>query len=114
MQHREDREDTRDTGYRNMRNYLFLGPEPFSGSHFAVFPTALVEPCILAGSPKGGIVLDPFCGSGTVGQVARKHGRRFVGLDLNMTYLSELALPRAEGSQTAQSLATLPLFQVAP
>ena len=56
------------------------------------------------------IVLDPFAGSGTTGHVSRLHGRRFVGLDLSMKYLSELALPRAEGRQSAQSMATLPLF----
>ena len=56
------------------------------------------------------LVLDPFCGSGTTGAVARQHGRRFVGLDLNGTYLRELALPRAEGRNTAAALAELPLF----
>ena len=56
------------------------------------------------------VVLDPFNGSGTTGMVARKHGRRYVGLDISGAYLRELALPRAENKQTAQSLATLPLF----
>lgn len=55
-------------------------------------------------------VLDPFCGSGTTVQVARSHGRLGIGLDLSMTYLREQALPRAEKSQTADSLRTLPLF----
>lgn len=95
---------------RNMRNWWLLGPEPYAPAHFATFPTAVVEPCILAGSRKGGIVLDPFAGSGTVGQVCRRHGRRFVGLDLNMTYLHDLALARAEGLTAPGLLATLPMF----
>lgn len=97
-------------GGRNKRTVWRVPTDSFSGAHFAVFPPALVEPCILAGCPAGGIVLDPFCGSGTTGAVARKHGRRFVGLDLNPTYLRDLALPRAEGRQTAVSIAALPLF----
>jgi site-specific DNA-methyltransferase (cytosine-N4-specific) len=63
----------------------------FPGAHFAVFPPALVERCILSGCRPGGTVLDPFAGSGTTGMVATKHGRRFVGIDLSRTYL-DLAL----------------------
>jgi len=59
------------------------------------------------------IVLDPFCGSGTTGLVARQHGRAFVGLDLNRQYLEDFALPRAEHKQTAASVAALPLFEEA-
>jgi hypothetical protein len=55
-------------------------------------------------------VLDPFCGSGTVGEVCRETGRRFIGLDLSATYLRDLALPRAEGKQTRASMRALPLF----
>jgi len=83
-----------------------------SAAHFATFPPKLVEPCILAGCPPNGIALDPFCGSGTVGQVCRLHGRRFVGLDLSMKYLRELALPRAEGTQAAGANDDLPMFGV--
>ena len=64
---------------------------PFPDAHFAVFPPALAERCILAGCRPGGVVLDPFCGSGTTGMVALKHGRRFVGIDLSAKYL-DLAL----------------------
>ena len=60
--------------------------------------------------PVPAIVLDPCCGSGTVGEVCRETGRLFIGLDLSATYLRDLALPRAEGKQTRASLATLPLF----
>lgn len=55
-------------------------------AHFAVFPEALIEPCVLAGSPEGGLVLDPFFGAGTTGIVATKHGRRFIGIELNRHY----------------------------
>ena len=65
--------------------------QPFPGAHFAVMPLALAERCILAGCRPGGTVLDPFCGSGTTGMAALKHGRRFVGIDLSARYL-DLAL----------------------
>jgi site-specific DNA-methyltransferase (adenine-specific) len=52
-----------------------------------MFPEALVEPCILAGSPVGGIVLDPFCGSGTTAVVALKNNRKFLGIDINSDYV---------------------------
>jgi DNA modification methylase len=68
----------------------------FSGAHFATFPPAMVEPCILAGCPEGGTVLDPFAGSGTTGVVALKHFRKFVGIELNPDYANEFALPRIE------------------
>jgi DNA modification methylase len=55
-------------------------------------------------------VLDPFCGSGTTGEVARETGRRFVGADLSAPYLRDLALPRAENKQTAESITEMPLF----
>ena len=71
---------------RNKRSVWTVGSEPYSGAHFATFPTALIEPCILAGCPPGGIVLDPFFGSGTTGQVAQALGRRFIGIELNPEY----------------------------
>lgn len=58
----------------------------FKGAHFATFPPALIEPCILAGSSKGDIVLDPFMGSGTTAEVALLNGRRFLGCELNPEY----------------------------
>jgi DNA modification methylase len=60
---------------------------PIKGAHFAVFPSALVEPCLLAGCPIGGTVLDPFAGSGTVGEVARQHGRDAILIELNPEYI---------------------------
>lgn len=65
--------------------------QPFPGAHFAVYPPTLPERCILAGCKPGGIVLDPFSGSGTTGLAAARHGRRYVGIDLNADYL-ELSL----------------------
>lgn len=58
----------------------------FRGAHFAVMPEALVEPCVLAGSAEGDTVLDPFSGSGTVGVVALRHGRNYIGCELNPEY----------------------------
>lgn len=58
----------------------------FKGAHFATFPEKLVEPCVLAGSPPGGMVLDPFAGSGTTGVVAKRLGRDFVGVEINPEY----------------------------
>jgi DNA modification methylase len=68
-----------------------LPSQPFPEAHFAVMPAALAERCIVAGCRPGGTVLDPFCGSGTTGMVALKHGPRFVGIDLSAAYL-DLAL----------------------
>lgn len=56
-------------------------------SHFATFPPDLIEPCILAGSKPGDAVLDPFNGSGTTGEVCQKWGRRYVGIELNQSYI---------------------------
>ena len=72
---------------RNRRTVWTVTTAPYKGAHFATYPPKLIEPCILAGCPAGGIVLDPFFGSGTTGEVAIKHGRRFVGLDLSMEYI---------------------------
>lgn len=68
-----------------------IATQPFLGAHFAVFPLALPERCILAGCKPGGTVLDPFSGSGTTGMAASKHGRKYVGIDLNADY-HDLAL----------------------
>ena len=72
--------------------------QPFAGAHFAVMPEALVEPCILAGCPACGTVLDPFAGSGTVGSVARRLGREFVGAELNPDY-ADMARKRIAETQ---------------
>ena len=73
---------------RNRRSVWTVATRPYSGAHFAVFPPALIEPCILAGSRLGEIVLDPFMGSGTTAQVAQQLGRQYIGCELNPQYLS--------------------------
>lgn len=90
-------------GGRNKRTVWTIPTQPFKGAHFATFPERLVEPCILAGSQPDDTVLDPFCGAGTTGVVALKHGRNFMGIELNPEYAkfaeqrmakaSEMALP---------------------
>lgn len=74
---------------RNKRSVWHVATQPYSGSHFATFPEALIEPCILAGSRPGDLVLDPFIGSGTVGAVCERFGRRWVGTDLNYQGLAK-------------------------
>ncbi len=101
---------------RNRRSVWTIATEPFPGAHFATFPTALVEPCILAGSPMGGTVLDPFFGSGTTGLVARQLRRQWVGVELNPEYC-DLALRRVQGLPTSKPKGKgnepLPLLQLA-
>ncbi len=72
---------------RNPGDVWSIPTQPFPGAHFATMPSALAERCILAGCKPGGTVLDPFSGSGTTGLAATKHGRRYVGIDLNPDYL---------------------------
>jgi DNA modification methylase len=78
---------------RNKRDVWTVATKPYKEAHFAVMPEALVEPCLLAGSAAGDTVFDPFTGSGTVGMVALRHNRNFVGTELNATY-AELAVNR--------------------
>jgi DNA modification methylase len=72
---------------KNKRTVWQINTEACNEAHFAVFPKNLVRPCILAGSPVGGIVLDPFFGSGTVGVVATETGRKCVGIELKADYI---------------------------
>ena len=73
---------------RNKRSVWTITTKPFKGAHFAVFPPDLIEPCILAGCPKDGVVLDPFMGSGTTGMVAQELGRKWIGCELNPEYIN--------------------------
>lgn len=75
-----------DDGTRNKRSVWTVATVPYKGAHFATFPPALIEPCILAGAPSGGVVLDPFFGSGTSGEVAQNLGRKFIGCELNPAF----------------------------
>ena len=127
---------------RNLRSVWNIATQPFKGAHYATFPTALAQRCVLASTSRHAcaecgapwarvvekkshrpscrcgadvrlcIVLDPFCGSGTVGQVCRElpHQRDFVGLDLSFDYLRDQALVRSERRTPASKLVELPMF----
>lgn len=84
---------------RNIRSVWHIATQPWSGAHFATFPEKLVEPCILAGSRHGDLVLDPFVGSGTVIRVAVRHQRKGIGCDLNIDYLTKQADKRMRNVQ---------------
>lgn len=84
---------------KNKRTVWQINTEPCKEAHFAVFPRALVRPCILAGSPVGGIVLDPFFGSGTVGVVALETERRCLGIEVKSDYI-EIAKRRIQEAST--------------
>lgn len=71
---------------RNKRSVWTITPKPYAGAHFATMPEKLVEPCILAGSREGDIILDPFMGAGTVAKVAQQLNRRYLGFELNAEY----------------------------
>lgn len=72
---------------RNKRSVWKVPTQPYPGAHFATYPKKLIEPCILAGTRPGDIVLDPFNGSGTTGVVAYEHGREYIGIELNERYI---------------------------
>lgn len=93
---REPRKDG--AGYKNRRTVWSINTEPYAEAHFAVFPTELVRPCILAGSRPGDTVLDPFFGSGTVGLIAMETMRRCIGIELNEDYV-EMARRRIRAVQ---------------
>lgn len=72
---------------RNKRTVWTVAPRPYPEAHFATYPEALIEPCIMAGTKVGDTVLDPFTGSGTTGAVAVRHRRSFIGCELNPDYI---------------------------
>ena len=92
-----------DSGKRNKRDVWTINTKPFKGAHFATMPEALVEPCVLAGSREGDIVLDPFLGSGTVAVVAERYRRNWIGCELNPDYAA-IAEVRIASAQPEQSL----------
>ena len=91
-------------GKRNKRTVWTVTTKPFKGAHFAVFPEDLIEPCILAGCPEGGTVLDPFMGAGTTAVVARKNNRNYLGFELNPKYVL-IATKRLAGTVKQVSMA---------
>lgn len=95
-QHREDREHIEYAGRRNKRSVWTVATEGFKDAHFATFPPKLIEPCILAGCPKGGTVLDPFGGAGTTGLVADRLQRDAILIELNPAY-ADMARHRIHG-----------------
>jgi site-specific DNA-methyltransferase (adenine-specific) len=100
--------------HRNRRSVWTVTTKPFKGAHFATFPPDLIEPCVLAGCPAGGVVLDPFGGAGTTGLVAQRHGRRAILCELNPEY-AEMARARidAETAPPKAKRATRPRVQQA-
>ena len=80
---------------RNKRSVWTVTTKPFKGAHFATFPMDLIDPCVLAGCPENGTVLDPFGGSGTTGIVASNHNRKAVLIELNTEYI-EIAKQRIQ------------------
>lgn len=91
---------------RNARSVWTISAQPFAEAHFATMPPALAERCVQAGCKPGGTVLDPFSGSGTTGLAAARHGRRYVGIDLNRNYLDlSLRTRLAQPSLTTEASA---------
>jgi len=86
-QHRPDREDIEYNGMRNKRTVWTVATQPFPEAHFATFPEKLIEPCILAGAPVGGQVLDPFGGSGTTLKVALENNRECTIIEMGEQYV---------------------------
>lgn len=74
-------------GMRNKRDVWNVNIKPCKEAHFATFPDTLIEPCVLAGCPQGGIILDPFMGAGTTGMVAKRNNRNYIGIELNPNYI---------------------------
>jgi DNA modification methylase len=107
--HRPEREDVAYNETRNRRSVWTVATKPYKGAHFATFPTALIEPCVLAGSRPNDIVLDPFMGSGTTAQVAIQHGRQYLGCELNQEYgdLQQERITKATPQKTDEAQMSL-------
>lgn len=102
--------EAEDDGMRNRRTVWEVATVPTKHKHSATFPPALIVPMLLAGCPAGGVVLDPFMGSGTTGMVAKEYGADFVGIELNPEYA---ALARCRIAQTLPGLPLLGALEVA-
>jgi len=94
---------------RNKRSVWTIATAPYKEAHFATFPPKLIEPCVLAGCPEGGICFGPFMGSGTTGMVAKQHGRDYLGIELNPEYI-ELIQNRIASAEPV--LAPTPLLDI--
>ena len=95
------KEPTNDgTGLKRKKSVWSVKTKPYKGAHFAVYPPELIEPCILAGSEKNDIILDPFMGSGTTAMVAKQLGRYYNGCELNRDYNNLIEKRTGEGRGT--------------
>jgi DNA modification methylase len=101
---RESRRRPAEDATRNARTVWTVPTVPSAETHFATFPQALVVPCVLAGCPVGGVVLDPFIGTGTTALVARRLGRRCVGIELSPAYGEQTAKRTQQLSLLAETL----------
>jgi DNA modification methylase len=90
-------------GRRNKRSVWTVCTKPYKGAHFAVYPTELIRPCVLAGSRPGDVVLDPFNGSGTTGFVSMEERRKYIGIDINTEYLA-IAEARIKSAQVQETM----------
>ena len=88
---------------KNRRSVWTVSAQPFKGSHFATFPSNLIEPCIKAGSREGDTVFDPFFGAGTTGLVASKLDRKYIGIELNPEYAA-IAQARIDAAKQREPL----------
>jgi DNA modification methylase len=91
-------------GKRNKRSVWTVATQPFKEAHFATYPPKLIEPCILAGCPKDGVVLDPFMGSGTTAMVAIQNSRNYIGFELNPEYIKIAEEVRTNNVQIKMTL----------
>ena len=94
---------------KNKRSVWSVTKKPYKGAHFATFPPDLIEPCILAGSEPGDIILDPFMGSGTTAMVAKQHGRYYMGCELHEDY-GELIKNRVPEDQPLEQNGLIDFF----
>lgn len=98
VDYESDSVEKNSNGRRNKRDVWSVSPSHVKEAHFATYPEELVEPCILAGTKEGDVVLDPFFGSGTTGRVAERLGRKWIGIELNEEYI-EIAKKRTNDVQ---------------
>jgi DNA modification methylase len=98
-QHNMERRDYEEIKGANKRDVWTVTTKPYKGAHYATFNPDLIKPCILAGAPEGGIVFDPFVGSGTTVATVMQLGRKGIGLDLSLTYLRENAQVRIDSAR---------------
>ena len=99
-----------DYEFRNKRDVWSMTTNPFHGAHFATYPEELVIPCVLAGTDEGDTVLDPFNGAATTGVVALKHGRKYIGCELNQEYI-DISENRIKQEVFGQQIASETAFE---